>query len=196
MEEARLRPTMLPSIDIRSGTPLTLIGFMGVGKTAIGKRLAAILDFDFLDTDQLIVEAAEISIPRIFAQYGEERFREIESQCVRKALNRERVVIATGGGVPARSNNKELILAKSATILLTSSPEVILRRVQPLDRRPMLNGHPDPLVRIKELMKQREEAYSQYHYRVDSSYITSQEAAERIAHWYLLRTQGKVITQK
>lgn len=164
--------------------PIALIGFMGCGKSAVGRRLARKLGYAFLDTDHMVEAAAGMSIADLFAQQGEETFREMEAQALAEALASGRCVISTGGGITTIDSNRKLLLDRAAVVLLECEPEEILRRVKPLEKRPMLAGHPDPLERIRQLLAEREPFYRDYHFSVDTTASWPGRTADRIVTWY------------
>jgi shikimate kinase len=139
---------------------LALIGFMGTGKSSVGRALAAHFNFEFLDTDDLIVQRAGKPITDIFAQDGEPAFREFERQIVADLARRHDCVISTGGGLGANAEHLTALKQHALTICLWASPETIFERVKHSSHRPLLN-HTDPLGRIRELLAQREGVYKQ-----------------------------------
>ena len=145
------------SRDIRN---LALIGFMGTGKSSVGRALAAHFNFEFIDTDELIVHRGGKAITDIFAQDGEPAFRELERQIVTELAARSGSVISTGGGLGANAEHLAALKTHSLTVCLWASPETIFERVRHSSHRPLLNN-PDPLARIRELLAQREGVYKQ-----------------------------------
>ena len=117
---------------------IALIGFMGSGKTTVGKLVADRLGFRFLDLDLLIVEIAGKAIRRIFAENGEEFFRQIESDALYSLREMHRVVIATGGGAPVRQENQEFFQNLAATFYLEVSFREFLSRTGRDPARPLL----------------------------------------------------------
>lgn len=115
---------------------IALIGFMGAGKSTVGRQLAARLGYDFVDVDQRIEARGGRSIRRIFAESGEEAFRRLESETLRELASRRRVVIASGGGAPARPENGDFFRAV-ATFHLEISFEEFLRRTASSRDRPL-----------------------------------------------------------
>jgi len=117
-----------------------LVGFMGVGKTYLGQQLAQQLYYDFLDTDQLIEAQQNQSIPTIFTKHGESVFRDYERQVTHELLNRERLVVATGGGLPCHHNLMATLCQNGTTIYLEASVDMIAERLAnaPGDR-PLIN---------------------------------------------------------
>lgn len=139
-----------------SGPPrnVVLIGFMGTGKSSVGRRVADSLGFAFIDTDQIAAELAGKPIPEIFAQDGEGRFREWESEALRRCARLERQVIATGGGIVTRPENRDLLRQAGYVIWLKADPEVVHRRVARNHDRPLLQT-PDPQATIRDLLNAR-----------------------------------------
>lgn len=167
-------------------TNYILIGFMGTGKTTIGRGLATYLFLPFVDLDEEIEEEIGISIPMIFSSYGEAFFRQIERENLQRILEREGQVIATGGGTPLHKENRVLIKERGLPILLYSSVPVILERMAQTDR-PLLQVK-DRKEEIERLLKEREEAYSIADLSIDTSKNTIQEIIEEI-----VRKAGEVL---
>lgn len=140
-------------------TSIALIGFMGVGKTAVGKVLAVKLDKQFVEMDDLIVRRAGKSIPEIFQQDGEITFREFEIEVTRELSGEKNMVIACGGGVVLNKINTDRLSSESVIVYLTAAPDVILRRVsRGRSNRPLLNvSHRTE--RINELLIFRQPYY-------------------------------------
>src|SRR5262249_21395199 len=134
---------------------IILVGFMGTGKTAVGRELAAQLNRCFVDTDTWIEEEAGVPIPEIFARQGEEALRSLEAAAVARAAALREAVIATGGGALGREENLRWLRASGVLVCLTARPEVILARTAPWTDRPMLAGAADPIARIAELLASR-----------------------------------------
>jgi len=146
--------------DFSSSAPnVILIGFMGTGKTSIGRRVAQGLGFDFVDTDEQIVAGAGMPIAEIFAERGEEGFRDLETSVLSLAASGQNQVIATGGGAVLREENRKVLAKSGYVIWLNASPEAILGRVSRNQERPLLRTA-DPLATIREMLKQREPLYS------------------------------------
>lgn len=137
---------------------VALIGFMGCGKSTVGQALARRLDFEFVDTDRVIEAQAGRSIPEIFAREGEAAFRARERALVESLAARERVVIATGGGVGAQPDLLESLKSHALVVWLWASPETLWERCRPQTHRPLLQV-PDPLARLRELLAAREPVY-------------------------------------
>jgi 3-dehydroquinate synthase len=140
---------------------------MGTGKTTNGRRLAERLGLPFVDTDQIVVDLAGKSIPEIFAQDGEERFRGLETRALEAVLEGPRAVVATGGGIMGREQNVRLMKSGGPIVCLQASPETILRRTAGRSDRPLLRG-PDPLATIRRLLQERQAQYAQADYWVST----------------------------
>lgn len=162
---------------------IILVGFMGSGKSAVGHKLAEKLCLSYLDTDQLIEEAAGLSIKQIFAQKGEQVFRDLETEVLQKLQGSDGHVIATGGGMVLRRENVELLRKLGPLVLLWAGPEVIFQRIKGQTHRPLLNV-PDPLVEIKKILAGRKAVYDKVaDLKVDTSKLNVAQAAERIEQW-------------
>lgn len=147
---------------------IVLIGFMGTGKTAIGKRLANRLGREFVDTDKEIERVTGKTIPQIFAQDGELRFRSEERLVIQKLSRREGMVIATGGGAVLNPDNVADLKRNGILICLAADPEVIYQRVRGKKQRPLLNKKGDLRVQIQELLAKRKPFYQVADYTVDT----------------------------
>ena len=110
-------------------TNIILLGFMGSGKTVIGRQAARLLDFDFVDTDEEIKEITGMELPRLYKKHGEIRCRSEEKLLVAKLAQRDNMVIACGGSLPPEKINLEALAQKGWFVLLTAQPEVIRSRI-------------------------------------------------------------------
>src|SRR2546428_13571189 len=128
---------------------LALVGFMGAGKTAVGRLVADRLRFDFVDTDGLIEARAKKTISDLFAQEGESRFREYEQQLMGEIGHLHKTVIATGGGIGANPMHLANLKEHALVVCLWASPETIWERVCKLTNRPLLMDS-DPFARIRQ----------------------------------------------
>ena len=161
---------------------IALIGFMGTGKTVIGAKLAEVLNKEFYELDEMIVEKAGKSIPEIFAEDGEIRFRELEMQVCKDASQRENAVIACGGGVVLNKLNIDYLKLSSVIICLKASPEMIFERAMKDGKeiRPLLNK-PDPMGEIQKLLEFREPFYkAATDNQIDTSNLTVKEVVIEI----------------
>jgi len=160
---------------------VALMGFMGVGKTAVGKVLANKLNREFIELDSLIEQKAGKPIPEIFRQDGEIAFREFEIEVTKEVSQRERVVIACGGGIVLNQINIDRLRQKSVIVYLTASPGVILNRVlNSGGERPLLKTA-DKALAIQKLLKFRKPFYERAtDIRIDTSKLSDDSVAERI----------------
>jgi len=141
---------------------IILTGFMGTGKTTVGKLLAAELGYEFIDTDTVIATRCGFSIPEIFRESGEAAFRRMEADLVRELAEREGLVIATGGRLMLDSANEAALSRKGMVFCLVATPDIILSRLKKnRHSRPLLNV-PNPGERIVELLQQRAEGYGRF----------------------------------
>jgi shikimate kinase len=144
--------------------PLVLVGMMGVGKTTVGRKLASILNMPFVDADEEIERAAQMSIPEIFASYDEAYFRSGERRVIARLVGQgrpsERKVLATGGGAFVNPGTRSLILESAISIWLDSDIETLLDRVGRKNTRPLLKqGNPREI--LTRLLDERRSAYEQ-----------------------------------
>ncbi|MDR1770228.1 MAG: dephospho-CoA kinase [Hungatella sp.] len=137
---------------------IALIGFMGTGKSTVSKYLRDMLAMKEVDVDAMIVEDQKMPIKDIFEKYGEEYFRDCESNAILNLQNCRQTIISCGGGAVIREKNVENLKKSSRIVLLTASPETILNRVKDDGGRPILNGNMN-VEFIKELMAKRKDFY-------------------------------------
>jgi len=152
---------------------IVLIGFMGTGKTIIGRQLARQLGWSFADTDWEVERSSGLTIPAIFHQYGEHYFRECERNVLAQLLPQSHQVLATGGGIVTDLESYRMLQESKESgvtiIWLTAGPEVIYQRVACTPTRPLLQV-PDPLAEIIRLMQARHQLYAALaDYVVDTS---------------------------
>ncbi len=141
---------------------IILTGFMGTGKTTLGRLLAERLGYEFIDTDTLIEAQIGQTIAELFQTEGEAAFRKLESKLVEELAQKEGLVIATGGGLVLDPKNVAILSESGQIICLTASPEEILARVsKQQDVRPLLQEE-DPQAKIIELLQQRDSTYRQF----------------------------------
>ena len=141
---------------------IILTGFMGTGKSTLGRLLAERLQYRFIDTDVEIESRNGCSVATIFKEQGEAAFRTMESELVAELAQRRRLVIATGGGLVMNPANVERLSASGTIICLTAETGEILERVaRQADVRPLLQES-DPRARVNELLRQREPVYAQF----------------------------------
>lgn len=164
---------------------LVLIGFMGTGKSSVGRLVADQLHFTFLDTDDVLVSRAGKSIAEIFAQEGEAAFREKECALVQELVPRTRTVISTGGGLPVHPANLASLKTHALVMCLWASPEKIWERVRGQNHRPLLND-PDALTKLRALLAAREPFYRQADVLVNTEMRSLREVALQVIHQFRL----------
>jgi len=164
---------------------LVLTGFMGTGKSSVGRLVASHLHFDFMDTDEMIESRAGKSIPEIFSQAGEEIFRELEKQLLSELSRVRRTVISTGGGLSANAANLASLKQHALVVCLWASPETIWERVRGQSHRPLLQD-PDPLAKIRQLLSAREPFYKQADVLVNTEQRSTKEVAQHVLHQFHL----------
>jgi shikimate kinase len=149
---------------------IVLVGMMGVGKTSIGRRLAARIDFGFVDADEEIERAAGMTIAEIFEKFGEAYFRDGERRVIARLMEGPPKVIATGGGAFINEETRTLILERALSIWLDADIKVLADRVSRRDHRPLLKNR-DPVEVLTELGKVRNPLYAaaNIHVRSDAS---------------------------
>ncbi|BCX05740.1 MAG: shikimate kinase [Candidatus Roseilinea sp.] len=165
---------------------LILAGFMGTGKSTVGRLCAQRLGLDFVDADEEIGRREGMPIPAIFASRGEDYFRARERELVAELSARHGCVVATGGGMIVDDANRAMLLGSGVGVCLTATPEVILQRVggeSAAAQRPMLRGD-DVAARIAHLLRERAPKYAQMHYWVDTSRRGPDEVAEIVCDIY------------
>ncbi len=158
---------------------IVLTGFMGTGKTSIGREVAARLGRDFVDLDDLIVAWAGKPIPEVFAEDGEPAFRALESEICREMREPAGQVIATGGGAIMDPANRAALEAGGALICLEAAPDVIATRLAGGNGRPMLAGG-DRMQRIADLLAERAGAYAAVTHHLNTGPLPVEAAAERV----------------
>lgn len=148
---------------------LFLIGYMGSGKTTVGKKLAAKLQLEFIDLDSFIEKEHKKTIPEIFKQDGEEAFRAIENNALKKLITKDNYIIACGGGTPCYYGNMNLLNNNGVTVYLKLSPDAIVNRLlNAKDKRPLIEGKSEKELKsfvIRQLEK-REDFYNKAKYTV------------------------------
>lgn len=162
-------------------TNIALIGFMGTGKTAVGKALADRLNKEFVETDALIEQKAGKSIPEIFQQDGEVAFRELEIEVTKKVAENKNQIIACGGGIVLNKINIDRLKKDSVIVYLMASPGIILKRVsEGGEERPLLKVA-NPALTIQELSKFRQPFYERAaDIKINTSKMSIESVTEQI----------------
>ncbi len=160
-------------------TGIVLIGFMGAGKSTIGRALARRLHLPLIDTDRFIERKTQRTIPQIFAQDGEDAFRAMEQLALQELAERKPAVIATGGGMVMRDENWPLLRRLGTIVYLRGDPDALFERVSRHPTRPLLQT-PNPRETFDRLLAQRTPIYTRADLTVDTTGMESPAVAERI----------------
>ena len=156
-----------------------LVGFMGTGKTTVGKILAARLKRQFIEMDEVIEKEEARPITEIFATKGEPYFRKLESNLLKKISTETDLVVSCGGGLICNKENLKLLKQTGTVFNLTASPETIYERTKKYNHRPLLNVE-NPTEKIGELIKIRNQYYNKAHHTVGTTGINPDEVADKI----------------
>lgn len=143
-----------------AGRPLVLVGMMGAGKTTVGRRLANRLNRHFLDSDEEIEKAAQMSIPEIFEQRGEPEFRAGETRVIARVLKERGVVLATGGGAFVNGETRALVKAEAISVWLKAEVDILFERVSRRSNRPLLKTA-NPRATLEKLVEDRYPIYAE-----------------------------------
>lgn len=175
----------------RNRPSLVVTGFMGTGKSAVGREVANRMRWPFVDTDALIEAREGRSIPEIFAQEGEPYFRRLEALLVRELAGQRGLVIATGGGMLVPEENRTLMVRTSVVICLWADEETLIARLRGQRDRPLL-ARPDWEAVLRRLLAQRRPAYRALPYHVDTTGKTVTEVAEEVIALYRQVVDGQL----
>ncbi|MGC8904726.1 shikimate kinase [Thermus sp.] len=164
----------------RPATFVTLTGFMGVGKSRIGRELSRALMLHFIDLDRYIERRTGVSIPDIFRHLGEEAFRRMEREAVRELAGKDYLVLSLGGGTFVDPENRKVLLERGPVVALWASPETILERtLRKPGERPLLQVE-DPLERIRALLEARTPVYREAHVHASTDHRKVEEVVAEI----------------
>jgi shikimate kinase len=170
---------------------IALCGFMGTGKSSVGRLVAQQLHFDFLDTDVVIEARAGKPISEIFAQQGEPAFRELEAKIVHELATRHRTVISAGGGLVVNPENLASLKEHAVVICLWASPETIWARVKNQNHRPLL-ADPEPLEKIRSLLHERAPFYKQADVLLTTDLRSTRDVAQQVLHQFRIARNAPV----
>jgi shikimate kinase len=160
---------------------VALAGFMGVGKSSVGRQVAAELQFEFVDTDEVIETRTGVKVSEIFAMHGEAAFRKFEHELVAEMVSWSNKVISTGGGLVVNPENLASLKTHSLVVCLWATPDTIYQRTKHQTHRPLLQAA-DPLAKIRELLATREAAYKQADVLVNTEQRSVKEIAAHVLH--------------
>jgi len=166
---------------------IALIGFMGTGKTSVGRLVAEQLHFEYLDTDELIQAATGKTITEIFKNDGEDAFRALEQKTVEELAHRKKTVISAGGGLPINPQNLVSLKKHALVVCLWASPDKIWERVKSQTHRPLLHGE-NPQRKIRELLAAREPFYKKADVLLNTEVRSLREVAQQVVHQFRLET--------
>ena len=165
-------------------TNIILVGFMGTGKTSVGRKLAAALQMSFLDMDDMIQQRAGKQISRIFAEEGEKHFRKLERELVCELCSQSDLIIATGGGVVLNPDNIRDFARSGLVVCLSATPEVILQRVGKETHRPLLNEE-DKMGKIRGILSTRQHLYDAIPCLINTDPLSINQVVEQIMEHYI-----------
>lgn len=159
---------------------LVLVGFMGSGKSSVGRLAARTLGFPFVDTDQIVVERAGRPISDIFQTEGEAAFRALETEAIESLANKTRHVISTGGGAVLSGHNRRLLRALGFVVCLTASEDTLFERVSRNSKRPLLQTE-NPRATLSQLIRDRGALYREVaHHTLDTTLLPQTAAVEAL----------------
>jgi shikimate kinase len=170
---------------------IALCGFMGTGKSSVGRLVAEQLHFAYLDTDTVIEARAGKSIAKIFAEDGEAVFRQLEQKIVKELGARDHTVISTGGGLVVDPENMASLKHHAFVVCLWARPEAIYERVKNQNQRPLLQDA-EPLERIKALLAERAPFYKQADALLNTEIRSPREVAQQVLHQFRVARSAPV----
>jgi len=171
--------TEIKELAARIDRPVVLVGMMGVGKSTVGRKLAQLLGLGFVDADEEIEKAAQMSVSEIFASFGEAYFRDGERRVIARLMDGGPTVLATGGGAFVQPETRALILERGVAVWLDSDVKTLVERVSRKDTRPLLRDG-DPTEIIGRLKAEREPAYAEAPIKIMSNAGPHGDAVNRI----------------
>ena len=184
--ETSLNQSVIDEVIAQLDRPIVLVGLMGVGKSTVGRKLAATLGRDFVDADEEIEIAAQLSIAEIFEQFGEAYFRDGERRVIARLIEESTGIIATGGGAFVDEQTRAVILDKAVAVWIDADLDTLVERTSRRNTRPLLRGG-NPRQILRDLKENRQKYYSQAPVRVISKngphMQTAQAIIEALAKW-------------
>lgn len=183
---AALTPAEIGAIARRIDRPVVLVGLMGVGKSTVGRKLAGMLQTDFVDADEAIEQAASLRVAEIFDRFGEAYFRDGERRVIARLIEEGHGVIATGGGAFVQDETRALILEKGIAVWIDCDIATLVERTGRRDDRPLLRDG-DPAEILTRLSRERAPFYAEAPIRVESGrgpqHDTACQIIEGIDRW-------------
>jgi shikimate kinase len=162
---------------------IVLIGFMGTGKSSVGKQLAKKMNRLWVDVDNKIEEETKLKISEIFEKKGEPYFRDLERAAIEQVARGKNLVITTGGGAVLDDTNRANLKKNGIVIALWAMPETIYKRVKESRHRPLLKGE-DMKASIEKLLETRRSRYEEADKKFDTDGKTAQQVADEILAWF------------
>lgn len=180
--DAALRQARAEQLAERlEGRPLVLVGMMGAGKTTVGRRLAARLNRHFLDSDEEIEKAAQMTIPEFFEHHGEPEFRAGETRVIARVLKEHNVVLATGGGAFVHGETRALVKDEAISVWLKAEADILFERVSRRSNRPLLKTA-NPRATLEKLIEERYPIYAEADVTVVSREVPQDVVASDIVN--------------
>jgi len=162
------------------GQSIVIIGFMGTGKSSTGKALARKTGLPRLDTDEIVSSGFGLEVMEVFARFGEEKFRDAESEALGRLSKAGPAIIVTGGGIVLRPENVKMLRELGRVVSLEADEETLFRRISQRATRPLLQTE-DPRATLVELLRARAPLYREAaDVRVDTSRLTHEEVADAV----------------
>ena len=146
-------------LDRLGSRSIVFVGLMGAGKTAIGRKVAAMLSLPFIDSDQEIESVSRMTVPELFERYGETEFRALEQRVILRLLENGPQVLSTGGGAFMNAQTREAIAGHGVSVWLKAELDLLMERVSKKQNRPLLKN-PDPRAVLERLMAERYPVYA------------------------------------
>ena len=160
---------------------LFIIGMMGSWKSTVGRRLANAMDMEFIDTDDAIEEVMEMKISDIFGEFGEERFRDMETAFFIEKSKQTGHVFSTGGGIVLGSENRKVLKNYGTTFFLNTSIEILAKRINTSTKRPLLTDTENIQLRLEQIWQERESFYKDSaHHIIDTNNLNSTQVLDEI----------------
>ncbi|MFD2236654.1 shikimate kinase [Aureimonas populi] len=181
--------TVAAALAQLAGRSVALVGLMGAGKTTVGRRLAQVLALPFHDSDHEIEAASRMSVPELFAAYGEPEFRALEARVISRLAEEGQAVISTGGGAYMREETRERLRERAVSVWLKADLDLLMERVSRRTGRPLLKTH-DPRAVMRDLMDKRYPIYGLADLTVQSRNVKREVIAQEIVEQLAAMGQG------